>query len=472
MILASPGDVTDPLQQVGGGHQLARLDRAAVLELGEQAGKVHAAQPGPEHLRDRPAQHRAEHLLLAPFLADLELDLAPQRADHGGQVTHPGDRRLGRPGQRRPAHRGRGRAFRRGDGEPRGDSGARVDGGRLAHPPGEPGDHLHQVVGELRSRPDVSFLPDQGELVGQAQRVVSADLGAEPVLERRDDPSAVGVVLRVRAGHEQQVERQPERVAADADVALLQHVQQRDLDPLGEVGQLVQGEDAAVGPRHQAEVDGLRVTEGAALGHLDRVDVADQVADAGVRGGQFLAVPVVPVSPGDRQVIAKLGGQPAAPRAGRLVRMVVDLAARDGRRPLVEQPGQGADQPGLTLAALAEQDDVVPGDQGTLEVGQDGLAEPDDAGKGIPTRPHHGEQVVPDLFLDAAVRVAAGAQRSDGGGGWLAGVRMLAVLLHHSTVCRDPGSLPSALFWPGTPDPGMGGTLLSRGNNIRHGELR
>jgi len=83
---------------------------------------------------DRPAQHRAEHLLLAPFLADLELDLAAQRADHSGQVAHPGNRRFGRPGQRRPAHRGRGRAFRGGDGEPRGDPGTRVDGGRLAHP--------------------------------------------------------------------------------------------------------------------------------------------------------------------------------------------------------------------------------------------------------------------------------------------------------------------------------------------------
>ena len=78
----------------------------------------------------------------------------------------------------------------------------------------------------------------------------------------------------------------------------------------------------------------------------------------------------------------------------------------------------------------------MPGDQGPLEVRQDGLAEPDDAGKPILARPHHGEQVVPDLFLDAAVRVAAGAQLGEGGGGWGACV-MLAVLLHHSTVCRD-----------------------------------
>ena len=66
-----------------------------------------------------------------------------------------------------------------------------------------------------------------------------ADLGAEAVLQRRDDAPAVGVVLRVRARDEQQVERQPQRVAAHLDVALLEHVEQRHLDPLGEVGQLV-----------------------------------------------------------------------------------------------------------------------------------------------------------------------------------------------------------------------------------------
>ena len=220
-------------------------------------------------------------------------------------------------------------------------------------------------------------------------------------------------------------------------------------------------------------MDGLRVAEGAALGHLDRVDVADQVADAGVRGGELLAVPVVAVPPADRQVVAQLGGEPAAPGAGRLVGVVVDLAARDDRRPLVEQPGEGADQPGLALAALAEQDDVVPGEQGPLELGQDGLAEPDDAGEGVLARPHPGEQVVPDLFLDAAVRVAAGAQLAEGGGGWRAGVGMLAVLLHHSTVCRDRGSLRICPVSGGRPPgPRMGGTLASRGNNTRHGQLR
>ena len=65
------------------------------------------------------------------------------------------------------------------------------------------------------------------------------------------------------------------------------------------------GDDAAVAARDQAEVDGLRVAEAAALGHLDRVDVADQVGDAGVGGGQLLGVALAAVPPLDRQVVAR-----------------------------------------------------------------------------------------------------------------------------------------------------------------------
>ena len=122
-----------------------------------------------------------------------------------------------------------------------------------------------------------------------------------------------------------------------------------------------------------------------------------------------VAVPLAGVSPGDGQVVAEFGGEPSAPRAGGLVGMVVDLAARDDRGPLVEQPDQGADQPGLTLATLPEQDDVVPRDQGPLQVRQHGLAEPDDAGKRILPGPHHGQQVLSDLRSDPEVFVTARA---------------------------------------------------------------
>ena len=228
---------------------------------------------------------------------------------------------------------------------------------------------------------------------------MGADLGAEAVLERGDDAAAVGVVLGVGAGHQQQVERQPQRVAADLDVALLQHVEQRDLDPLGEVGQLVDGEDAAVGARHQAVVDRLRVAERAALGDLDRVDVADRGRRRwcpGWRASRRSARSRC------RQATGRSSPSSAArrrqPGADRRVRVLVDLAAGDDRRPLVEQPDQGADQPGLALAALAEQHEVVPGEQGALELGQHGVVEADDAGEGGLARAQPGEQVVADLL--------------------------------------------------------------------------
>ena len=123
-----------------------------------------------------------------------------------------------------------------------------------------------RCVGHLGD--EVGLLVDDGDLVVELARVVRADLGAEAVLQRGDDPAAVGVVLGVGAGDDQHVERQPQDVAADLDVALLHHVEHRHLDALGEVGQLVDGDDAAVAARDEAVVDRLGVAERAAFGHL------------------------------------------------------------------------------------------------------------------------------------------------------------------------------------------------------------
>ena len=169
------------------------------------------------------------------------------------------------------------------------------------------------------------------ELGGGVRRVVGADLGAEAVLQRGDDPAAVGVVLGVGRGHQHDVERQAHPVAADLDVALLQHVEQADLDPLGQVGQLVDGEDAAVEPGHEAVVDGQLVGQVPALGHPDGVDLADEVGDGGVGGGELLAVAVAAVHPGDRQVLARLGEQVLGEPGDRVERVVVDLGVGDDR---------------------------------------------------------------------------------------------------------------------------------------------
>src|SRR6202043_4237765 len=98
----------------------------------------------------------------------------------------------------------------------------------------------------------------------------------------------VGVVLGVGRGDQGDVERQPDAVTAYLHVALFEHVQQPHLDPLGEVGQFVDGEDAPVDPRDEPVVQGQLVAQVAALGNFDGVHFADEVGDGGVWRGQLL----------------------------------------------------------------------------------------------------------------------------------------------------------------------------------------
>ena len=127
-------------------------------------------------------------------------------------------------------------------------------------------------------------------------------------------------------------------------------------------------------------------------------------------------------------------GEAAAAGADRRVGVVVDLAAGDHRGPLVEQAADRADQPGLALAALAQQDDVVPGEQGALHVRQHGLVEADDAGEPILPGAHPRQQVLSDLLLDRAIDVAARLQLAQCGRPAVrsACVGMIAALLHPS----------------------------------------
>ena len=75
--------------------------------------------------------------------------------------------------------------------------------------------------------------------------------------------------------------------------------------------------------------------------------------------------------------------------------MIVDLAALDDGRPLIQQAGQRPDQPRLALSALAQKDDIVPGDDGALQMGQHRLAETYDAGERVLSGAKALEQVAP-----------------------------------------------------------------------------
>ena len=95
------------------------------------------------------------------------------------------------------------------------------------------------------------FLPDQRHFISEIGEVVSTQLGTEAVLQRGDDPTPIRVVLWVGRGDQEDVQRKPERIAAHLNVALLQDIEQGDLDALGQVRQLVEAENPSVGARHK-----------------------------------------------------------------------------------------------------------------------------------------------------------------------------------------------------------------------------
>src|SRR5690606_25927939 len=102
----------------------------------------------------------------------------------------------------------------------------------------------------------------------------------------------------------------------------------------------------------------------------------------------------------------------------RVVGVVVDLAAGDDRHPLVEQPDEGADHAGLRLAALAEEDDVVPGEQGVLELGQDGVLVAEHRRDQLLPGGDAGDGVAADLLLHRDGGPARGPELAQSGGPW------------------------------------------------------
>ena len=198
-------------------------------------------------------------------------------------------------------------------------------------------------------------------------------------------------------------------------------VEQADLDLAGEVGQLVDREDAAVGARHEPVVDGQLVREPASRRRrLDRIDVADHVGDGHVRRREFLDIAHGAIEPRDGQVVSLLADAGAARGADRGERIVVDVAVRHDRDRLVEQLRQSPDQPRLRLAAQAQQHEVVLREDGVGHLRDDRVVVTDDAGKERFAGPQPAREVVTQLALDAAAWNLTGldclTQASQGGG--------------------------------------------------------
>jgi hypothetical protein len=83
---------------------------------------------------------------------------------------------------------------------------------------------------------------------------------------------------------------------------------------------------------------------------------------------------------------------------------------------LISQRGHAADQAGLALPALTEQNHVVTCQEGPLDLGQHGVVETDDARKAWLAAAHPIEEILSNLGLDRAVPMTAGTKRPEGGG--------------------------------------------------------
>ena len=236
---------------------------------------------------------------------------------------------------------------------------------------------------------------------------------------------AVRVVLRVRARYHNHVQRQPHEVALDLDVALLHEVEEPNLDALREVRQLVDAEDAPVGPRDEPVVDGELVREVAALRDAYRVDVAHQVGDRDVGRRELLPVALVAPDPVDGRVVALLRNELDGVARDGGKRVVVHLAPLHDGDLFVEQLDEGADHARLRLPALAKQDEVLPREDGILHLRDDGVLVAHDAGEDGFAVPQAVHEVAAQLVADGHHGVAAVAQRAEGR--WALPVRRLVL---------------------------------------------
>ena len=162
---------------------------------------------------------------------------------------------------------------------------------------------------------------------------MGADFTADAILERSHDLAARRVVLGVGAEYQRNIQRQANRKAFDLHIAFLHDVEQPYLDFSGEVGQFVDGKDAAVGAGQQAVVNHQLVSEFvAAARRFDGIDVSDQIGDGYVRRGKLFHIALVALHPGNRSAVAFAGQQILAAPAERRVRVVADLASGNVRR--------------------------------------------------------------------------------------------------------------------------------------------
>src|SRR6266851_2439167 len=298
-------------------------------------------------------------------------------------------------------------AFECGDGKTLADAGAAVDALVFARLEGDFFHDLAKIVGHVDFLAGIAahpgFLSGDGHSFFDAGGIVRANLGTDAVFQRSDDFSARGVIFWIGGEDEEHVEREAQGIALNLNVAFLHDVEEADLNFSGEVGQLIDGEDAAIGSRKKAVVDGEFVGEvAAAAGRPDGIDIADDVGHGYVGRGELFDKAIVAGHPGDGSIVAVGGDFFAAGAADGFQRIVIDFAAGDDGHFRIEEVDEAAKNSAFGLAAEAEQNEIVAGEQGIDDLRNDSVFVAVDAGEKRFALFDGTEQIAAELILNGA----------------------------------------------------------------------
>ncbi len=136
---------------------------------------------------------------------------------------------------------------------------------------------------------------------------------------------------------------------------------------------------------------------------LDGVDVADEVGDGDVGGGQLLVVSLGAVEPGDGGVVASFEKDLARLAGDGGKGGFIDGRAFQDRDILVEQIGQLADDAGLGLASKTKKKKIMPRKDRRHDLGDNGLVVANDPREQRLAVAQLAQEILAHLVLHAAV---------------------------------------------------------------------
>ena len=184
------------------------------------------------------------------------------------------------------------------------------------------------------------------------------------------------------------VEVESDRVAANLHVPLFEDIEQADLNQLVQLRELVHRKDPSVHSRNESEVQRLFGRHARARRQLGRIDFANHVGELRTRG-EPLGIAVVARPPVDRDLLfGAFGHEPLAGRGDRRERILMNRHAGQVEvgNLLVEKTHQEPHEPALGLPFLAQEQHVVPGDQGDIDLRNHRVFVADDARDTVPRR--------------------------------------------------------------------------------------